>query len=49
MTQNARYGHRTGDRECPLIQSGNLKLEAERQGTFITPPSLLTSLMYQSL
>jgi hypothetical protein len=25
------FGHRTGDRECPLAQAGNLVLDAERQ------------------
>ena len=25
------YGHRTGDRECPLSVAGNLVLDAERQ------------------
>jgi retinitis pigmentosa 9 protein len=25
------FGHRTGDRECPMAQSGNLLLDAERQ------------------
>ena len=25
------YGHRSGDRECPLTRSGNVVLDAERQ------------------
>jgi retinitis pigmentosa 9 protein len=25
------YGHRTGDRECPLLESGNLLIDAQRQ------------------
>jgi len=25
------YGHRTGDKECPLSQGGNMQAEAERQ------------------
>ena len=25
------YGHRTGDRECPLGKAGNIVLDAERQ------------------
>ena len=25
------FGHRTGDRECPLAQAGNMQLDAERQ------------------
>lgn len=25
------YGHRTGDRECPLSVSGNIVLDIERQ------------------
>ena len=28
------YGHRTGDRECPLSKSGNIVLDAERQVDF---------------
>jgi len=26
-----QYGHRTGDKECPLAQAGNVKAESERQ------------------
>lgn len=25
------YGHRTGDKECPLSQTGNIALDVERQ------------------
>jgi len=25
------YGHRSGDKECPLLKSGNLKCESERK------------------
>jgi retinitis pigmentosa 9 protein len=29
------YGHRSGDRECPLTVSGNVLLDAERQAILL--------------
>ena len=26
-----QYGHRTGDRECPLFMTGNIEQDARRQ------------------
>ena len=36
------YGHRTGDKECPLSKSGNITLDVERQVLF----SLLIYMSY---
>lgn len=30
-----QYGHRTGDRECPLFLTGNIEQDARRQ---VSPP-----------
>lgn len=31
------YGHRSGDRECPLREQGNILLDSQRQVTSIPP------------
>lgn len=37
------YGHRTGDKECPLSKTGNITLDVERQVRALIESCILLS------
>jgi hypothetical protein len=40
------YGHRSGDRECPLTKSGNVVLDAERQVMLVVQDGFIAGINY---